>query len=137
MERTALRRDNGEVFVVFERMPGNTFILAQWVGMQSLETVRQGGTYFIHMLQQQACPKLLNSHKDLIGTWTMATEWAEVDWTPQVRALGLRYMAQVLAPGVYGQMSYHQLHPRIEDKLEIRMFGDERSARQWLLQLPI
>jgi hypothetical protein len=136
MERTALARENGDIFVVFERMPGNTFILAQWIGIQSLETVMLGGNHFISMLQQQPCPKLLNSHKELIGTWTMATEWAEQDWTPRVRALGLRYMAQVLAPGVYGQMSYHQLHSRIEDKLEIRMFGDERSARLWLQQLP-
>jgi hypothetical protein len=136
MERTALKQENGVIFVVFERMPGNTFILAQWIGIQSLETVMQGGSHFIRMLEQQACPKLLNSHKELIGTWTMATDWAELHWTPRVRALGLQYMAQVLAPGIYGQMSFHQLHPRIKDKLEISMFGDERSARQWLLQLP-
>jgi hypothetical protein len=45
-------------------------------------------------------------------------------------------MAQVLAPGVYGQMSFHQLHQRIDNQFEIRMFHDLPSAHHWLLQLP-
>ena len=55
---------------------------------------------------------------------------------PIAISLGLRYMAQVLAKGVYGQMSFQQLHQRIGDMLEIKMFDDEASAREWLESLP-
>jgi hypothetical protein len=45
-------------------------------------------------------------------------------------------MAQVLAPGVYGQMSFHQLHQRIGNDFEIRMFETEPEAKEWLMSLP-
>ena len=136
MDKTELRKANGDVFLVAERMPDNAYILAHWVGLQTLETVRQGGTYYIEMLKKQPCAKLLNSHEELIGPWNIANDWIVQEWTPKVQALGLHYMAQVLAPGVYGQMSFHQLHQRISDKWEIKMFENEVSAREWLLALP-
>ena len=136
MERIELKKVNGDVFLEVERMPDNSYILAHWIGLQSLETVKQGGTYYAEMLKNQPCPKLLNSHEELIGPWNIANDWIVQEWTPKVQALGLRYMAQVLAPGVYGQLSFHQLHQRISDKLEIKMFNDKASAREWLLSLP-
>jgi hypothetical protein len=136
MNRTEFKKPNGDVYLVAERMPGNDYILAQWTGRQTLDTVMEGGSHYIKMLRQMPCPKLLNSHKELIGPWDIANDWIVEHWTPKVRALGLRYMAQVLAPGVYGQMSFHQLHQRIDDFFEIKMFENEEAAKEWLLQLP-
>ena len=133
--RKELTKPNGDVFLLAERMLGNTYIFARWTGRQTLETVREGGNYYLEMIKQQPCDKLLNSHTELIGPWDIANDWIVQEWTPKVRALGLRYMAQVLAPGVYGRMSFHQLHQRIDDDFEIKMFEDEESAREWLLQL--
>ena len=135
MERTELKKDNGDVFLLTERMPDNSYILAHWIGLQTLETVKRGGNFYIEMLKKQPCPKLLNSHEELIGPWNVANDWIVQDWTPKVQALGLRIMAQVLAPGVYGQMSFHQLHQRISDKWEIKMFDKESVARDWLISL--
>lgn len=136
MERTELKKDNGDVFLVAERMPDNSYILAHWVGLQTLETVVRGGSFYVQMLKEQHCPKLLNSHEELIGPWNVANDWIVQEWTPTVQALGLRTMAQVLAPGVYGQLSFHQLHQRISDKWEIKMFDKESAARDWLISLP-
>ncbi|PSR56260.1 hypothetical protein AHMF7605_23540 [Adhaeribacter arboris] len=136
MGKIELKKENGDVFLIAERMPDNSYVLAQWIGIQTLDTVRQGGNHYIKMLQNQPCAKLLNSHAELIGPWTVANDWIVQVWTPKVQALGLRYMAQVLAPGVYGQMSFHQLHQRLSNTWEIKMFDDEPSARDWLLSLP-
>jgi hypothetical protein len=136
VERTELRKTNGDVFLEVERMPDNAYILAQWIGLQTLETVKQGGIFYTQMIKQHPCPKLLNSHEELIGPWNVANDWIVEEWTPRVQALGLRYMAQVLAPGVYGQMSFHQLHQRISNKWEIKMFDKVAAAREWLLSLP-
>ncbi|RDC65021.1 hypothetical protein [Adhaeribacter pallidiroseus] len=135
-DKTELKKANGDVFLIAERMPDNSYVLAQWIGLQNIETVMQGGNYYIELLQKQPCPKLLNSHAELIGPWNVANDWIVQAWTPRVRALGLRYMAQVLAPGVYGQMSFHQLHQRISNVWEIKMFDDEPSAQDWLLSVP-
>jgi hypothetical protein len=72
MERTELRRADGEVFLIVERPADNSYILAHWIARQTLDTVRKGGTYYVRMLQKQPCSKLLNSHAELIGPWDIA-----------------------------------------------------------------
>ena|SRR6478736_3584915 len=135
MLRTELRKANGDVFLIAERMPDNSYIHARWIGVQSLETVMRGGELYINMLLENPCEKLLNDHSELIGPWLVATDWIAQEWTPKVRALGLKYMAQVLAPGIYGQLSFHELHQRIDHDFSITMFDDAFSAQHWLSEL--
>lgn len=116
-------------------MSDNCYIHARWIGVQSLETVMRGGELYLKMLEENPCDKLLNDHSELIGPWLVATDWIAQEWTPKVRALGLRYMAQVLAPGIYGQLSFHELHQRIDDEFIITMFDDTASAKAWLAEL--
>lgn len=132
MLRTELKKANGDVFLIAERMPDNAYIHARWIGMQTLETVQAGGKLYIEMLIKQACPRLLNDHSELIGPWLVANDWIVQEWTPKVRALGLHFMAQVLAPGIYGKMSFHELNQRIDNDFHIRMFDDIPAARTWL-----
>ena len=134
--RRELKKPNGDTFLILERMPDNAYILAHWIGRQTLETVIQGGSTYARMIEQKPCNKLLNSHEELIGPWDTANDWIVQEWTPKVMSLGLRYLAQVLAPGVFGQMSFHQLHQQIDDKFDIKMFETEQEAKDWLLQLP-
>lgn len=136
MSKIEIRKDNGDVFITFERKPGNAYLYALWSGVQSIESVKKGGNFYLDRMRELPCSKLLNSHKELIGPWDMANDWIVAEWTPKAIELGLRYMAQVLAPGIYGQTSFHLLHQRIGDYLEIKMFDDEASAREWLLSLP-
>ncbi|KAA9345545.1 hypothetical protein [Adhaeribacter soli] len=135
MARKEFKKANGDIFLIAERMPDNAFIHARWIGIQSVATVMEGGNFYVSMLQKQPCPRLLNDHSELIGPWEVANEWIASDWTPKVRALGLQYMAQVLAPGIYGKMSFHQLHQRIEGQFEIMMFDKEAPARKWLQEV--
>jgi hypothetical protein len=137
MGKIELKKDNGDVFVEFKRVGENSYLQANWIGRQTIETVRQGGSYYIQLLQEQPCSKLLNNHHELIGPWDIANDWIVEEWTPRVRALGLTHLAQVLAPGIYGQMSWHQLHQRIDDRFEIKLFDDEAAARSWLLGLSV
>ncbi|MFB9864771.1 hypothetical protein [Rufibacter immobilis] len=135
MTKAELKKPNGDVFLVAERAADNSYIHAQWVGIQSLDTVMEGGTFYIEMLKQQPCPRLLNDHKELIGPWDIANNWIVQFWTPKVMELGLQYMGQVLAPGIYGKMSFHQLHQRISDQFQIKMFEDVPTAMDWLLRV--
>ncbi|RNI29035.1 hypothetical protein [Rufibacter latericius] len=135
MTKVELKKPNGDVFLIAERTQNNEYIHAQWVGIQTLDTVMQGGTHYIKMLQEQPCPRLLNNHKELIGPWNVANDWIVQFWTPKVMELGLQYMSQVLAPGIYGQMSFHQLHQHIGDKFQIKMFEEVAPALDWLMQV--
>ncbi|MGV3541047.1 MAG: hypothetical protein ACO1OQ_14625 [Rufibacter sp.] len=135
MTKTELKKPNGDTFLIAERATNNEYIHAQWIGRQNLQTVMQGGNHYIKMIEEQPCPKLLNNHQELIGPWDIANDWIVSYWTPRVMELGLRYLSQVLAPGVYGQMSFHQLHQHIGDKFEIKMFDKVEPALQWLLEV--
>ncbi len=135
MTKVELKKPNGDVFLIAERMPDNLYIHAQWIGIQTLDTVMQGGSHYIKMLQEQPCSRLLNNHKELIGPWEVANDWIVSFWTPKVMELGLQYMSQVLAPGIYGKMSFHHLHQHIGDKFQIKMFEDVPPALDWLLNV--
>ena len=128
----SLKRVFGDVYFTAKRMPDNAFILCQWYGLQSVETVMQGGNTYLEMIKEKPCAKLLNSNKEVIGSWDMALEWAENVWTPSVRAAGLRYLAQVVPTGFYSAKTIETLIFRIEGEFEIKTFDDEELAERWL-----
>ena len=137
MPALELKKPSGDIFATLERAPQNTYLYAQWIGRQNLETIQQGGNAFLEAMQTQPCAKLLNSHKELIGPWDVANDWITTVWTPTAISFGLRYMAQILAPGIYGQTSFHMLHQRIGDMLEIKLFDNVEDAKNWLESVAI
>jgi hypothetical protein len=130
------RRADGHVFLTATRDRANGWIHAQWTGIQTMETIQTGGLAYISMLEEEPCMKLLNDHRELIGRFTDANQWIAEVWTPRIMQAGLRYFAQVLAPGVFGQMSMQDLHLRISDQFEIKMFDQLPEAEAWLNSLP-
>jgi hypothetical protein len=135
-QQVKLSKVFGDVYFTAERMPGNTFIYARWYGVQSVETVMKGGYQLLDMMQQKPSAKLLNSNKNVIGSWDMALEWAENEWAPKMRGAGLRYLAQVVPTGIYANLSIESLIQRIDDTFEIRTFPEEAQAEAWLASLP-
>lgn len=130
------RRRDGHVFLTATRDRANDWIHAQWTGVQTLETIQTGGLAYLDMLREEPCLKLLNDHRELIGRFTDANQWIAEVWTPRIMQAGLRYFAQVLAPGVFGQMSMQDLHLRISDQFEIKMFDQLAEAEAWLNSVP-
>lgn len=132
-EQVTLEKVFGDVFFTASRMEGNAFIYAQWFGVQSIETVKEGGYKLLDMVKEQPCSKLLNSNKQVIGSWDMALEWAENEWAPQMRAAGLKYLAQVVPTSIYATLTIQNLLQHIDDTFEIRTFEDDADAEAWLL----
>jgi len=132
MAKTELRKDNGDVFLEIERQPDNSYVFANWIGLQSVETVQEGGKIMLEMMHERPYLKLLNSNKEVVGPWNTANDWVANTWTPQMQAAGLRYLAQVLGPGIYAQMTFKDLYQRIDDVFEIKMFDTNQDAMAWL-----
>ena len=133
MERkVTLKKVFGEEYLQIEVMPGNAFINAQWSGVQSVETVKEGGYKILETIRESGCHKLLNSNKNVIGSWDLALDWAENEWAPAVRKAGLRYMAQVVPSSIYAAMTIESLLPRIDGNFEIRTFEEDKDAEVWL-----
>ena len=125
-------KQNGDLYATLQRV-SDDYLFARWTGIQTMDTIMEGGLVFLDEMRKNPNPKLLNIHKELIGPWDFANDWISQRWIPQAIELGMRYMAQVLAPGIYGQMSFHQLHQRIGDLLEVKLFDSEEQAKEWLM----
>lgn len=130
------RRADGHVYLTATRDRAHGWIHAQWSGVQTLETVQAGGLAYLDMLRNEPCPKLLNDHRELVGRFTFANDWIAQVWTPRIMQAGLRYFAQVLSPGIFGQLSMQDLHQRIGEAFEVRLFGELAEAQAWLSSRP-
>jgi hypothetical protein len=130
------RRPDGHIYLTATRDRANGWIHAEWTGIQTLETIQEGGLAYIDMLRAEPCPKLLNDHRELVGRFVDANDWIAQVWTPRIMQAGLRYFAQVLSPGVFGQLSMKDLHQRISDQFEIKLFGELADAGEWLRSRP-
>jgi len=126
------RRPDGSIYLIAERDRENGWIYARWIGPQTLGTVMEGGLAYVDMLREEPCRRLLNDHTELEGLFTRANDWVAQVWTPLIIQAGLRYFAQVLSRDVFAQISMENLHHRIGDKFEMRLFNNLPAAREWL-----
>jgi hypothetical protein len=134
-EKVELAKVFGDVFFTASREGGNNYIYAQWFGVQSVETVQEGGYKLLEMMKEKPTSKLLNSNKQVVGSWDMALEWAETEWAPQMRAAGLRYLAQVIPTSIFATLTIENLIRKIDEEFEIRTFDEDTAAAAWLLSI--
>ncbi|GAB3194306.1 hypothetical protein ABID22_000264 [Pontibacter aydingkolensis] len=127
-----LKKANGDVFIEIHRAPDNAFLHVNWIGIQSLETIMMGGNQILSMLRVKPCQGLLNSNRELIGSWESAVNWLSYRWAPQAEILGLRNFAHVISPGIYGQWSFDALYPKIKGIFEVQSFLTDDAAKAWL-----
>ena len=111
----------------------NSYILVNWIGIQTLETMMMGANQLLTMLRQQPCHGILNSNKELIGPWDDGALFLGSKWARQAKILGVLHFAQVLAPGIYGQRSFKQFYQFAQQHLQIETFATEAEAEAWLL----
>ena len=133
MDRTELRKTNGDVFFEATREAGNSYILVNWVGLQSLETIMLGANQILNMLRQRPAFAILNSNKELIGPWDEGALFLGNTWAPKARLLGVKNFAHVLAPGIYGKRAVQYFLQSAEKYLQIQTFETDQEAAEWLL----
>ncbi|MGV3540215.1 MAG: hypothetical protein ACO1OQ_10415 [Rufibacter sp.] len=133
MDRKELRKVNGDLYFEAFRVANRPYIYVSWVGIQSLETIVMGGNLILAMLQEKPVKGLINSNKELIGPWEEGIGYLVNKWTPAAKALGLRYFAHLLSPGIFGQKSFNQFRERVQGQLQVKSFEDKDMAEDWLM----
>jgi hypothetical protein len=133
---TTLYRGDGSSYLTVERNESQNWIHARWLGRQTLGTIMDGGLTYVQMLRAAPCPRLLNDHRALVGTFTEANDWIQQVWTPLIITAGLRYFAQVISPDIFSQLSIEDLQQRIGEQLQIQLFDSLEAAQAWLRAQP-
>lgn len=131
-----MKRVFGDVYFTATRIDNGSILYAQWFGVQSEETVKEGGYKLLAMIKEQPYSKLLNCNKNVVGSWDTALDWVETTWTPQMKAAGMRYLAQVIPNSIYLTLTIESLIQRIDKDFEIRVFNNYEDAEAWLLSIP-
>jgi len=124
----------GKTYLVIEHDAEHNWLYNNWQGLLSTDTVMQGCTGVLHLLEATRCPYLLNDNRAVIGSWKQANDWIEREWMPKALGAGLRRFAHIVAPGVFGLASAEEMHLRVGHRFEMRLFEDIGAARQWLLE---
>jgi hypothetical protein len=136
-QQVELRKVFGDVFFTATRLNDSSILYAQWFGVQSVETVKEGGYKLLDLIKETPYTKLLNCNKNVVGSWDMALDWAENTWTPSMRNAGLRYLAQVVPNSIYATLTIETLIQRIDKEFEIRIFEDVEEAEAWLRSVEV
>src|SRR5690349_778606 len=122
MDRNELKKVNGDLFFEVQRKGANSYIFANWIGIQSLEAIMLGTNLVLSMLRKDPCAAILNSNKELIGPWDEGALYMGNRWVREVNALGVIHFAHVLAPGVYGRRSFEKFFQLAQPYLQIEVF---------------
>jgi hypothetical protein len=133
IERKELKKANGDVFFEATRTADNSYILVNWIGIQSIETVMMGASQLLTMLRQRTCVSIVNSNKELIGPWDDGALFMGSTWAIKAQLLGLNNFAQVLAPGIYGQRSFQKFRQLAQTHFQIETFETDAEAIKWLV----
>ena len=114
---------------------GNDVMNVVWVGHQDMHSVKHGGMLMIDYLKRNKCNKVFNDNREVLGTWSEASDWAATTWLPQMEQAGLQYFAWVLSPSAFSQLSAIKSADNSEKSANISFFSDAQQAMDWLVSV--
>ncbi|WP_207431004.1 hypothetical protein [Sabulibacter ruber] len=134
LDKKELRKANGDVFFEAYQLHHQSYIYVNWIGIQSLETMVMGSNHVLSILREKPCKGLLNSNQELIGPWDAAVQYLAYKWAPTASNLGLRWMAHILSPGIYGRKSFDLFKQHLSTSITLKSFEDRTTAEGWLIR---
>jgi hypothetical protein len=117
-------------------------ITASFIGFMSSEQFRAflniGLDYLIEKKQQHDKILWLADTSKHVVQPDKDTTWVANEWNPRALKGGIRHVAFVLPDNVFGNASvkrYADNTVKKKDEMEVQMFGDINSAKQWFKSL--
>ena len=113
----------------------NNWLYLNWIGYISDENGRNATKLFLELLREHQCTSVLNDNREVCGPWgggEAGSKWLQETVFPAAAALGLKYMAHIMAPGIASALMAQDLHQRINGTLTMQLFGNEEKAKAWL-----
>lgn len=124
----------GKVYIsiTFDRQ--FNWIYNNWLGYQSFENVVAGANACLEFIRRYQVSCVLNDNRLVVGPWHHATDWIAKDWTPRAIAAGMKFFAHVVDRQTLAGMSAEEMHQKVGNFFEMRVFDDLQEARVWLQQ---
>ncbi|WP_034256589.1 hypothetical protein [Adhaeribacter aquaticus] len=107
------------------------WIYANWLGFNTVRTVKEGCEDILQALKQYSSDRVLNDNTHVQGIWSGASEWVAVDWFPRMRDAGMKWFGWVYSPSVFSQLSTDKTLNHTNEGF-VKTFYDYEHAAQWL-----
>ncbi|RNI26130.1 hypothetical protein [Rufibacter latericius] len=125
-----------DTFISIEYNQEQNYLLANWTGFQTKQSVQEGCERILDSMGQFNCYKVLNDNTNVQGIWSSAAEWVGADWFPRMRQAGMVSFAWVYSPSMFSRLSTDKSLRFTYDTTGIELFDQVEDAAQWLASFP-
>ena len=126
---TLLYKDD---FITIKYDKTNNCLVTARQGYPNVDAVKNSLNKTLGYIQQYKCNKIISDMRSIKGTWTASNEWIGKEWMPKAIAAGLKYVAYVYPPDVFGQFALQDLIKK-NSQYSLQIFKDPQEARSWVL----
>jgi PAS domain S-box-containing protein len=103
-----------------------------WNGYQDLITVQHGCLKILEMLDRHKVSSVINDNRDVLGTWSDASDWVGQVWFPMMEKAGLHKFAWIYSLAAFSQLSAKKAADLNHGKVQIKFFSDLDEAKSWI-----
>jgi hypothetical protein len=108
------------------------WLYVDWIGEQTVESIKEGCEQLLLLLKAERTHKLLNDNTRVTNIWSDAAEWIATDFAPRCAYAGLEYVAWVYSPDQFSRLSADEVMERHITSTVTIAFDDIEAASQWL-----
>ncbi len=108
-----------------------------WKGFQNMETMQKGCMLILEMLTNNNCYKIVNDNRNVLGTWSEASEWVGEKFFPMMEKSGIKYFAWVFSPSVFSRLSAKKSVDMAVGNIITQFFTDKAKAEEWINSRPV
>lgn len=135
MNKLVIKNHMDRAICEMEYDVNENWIQVKWQGYANLEAIKSWGESYLIMLEETACPYLLNDDSKSSGPWSSAIEWIQTYLLPKAIEKGVRYYAHILSENDFAVLSSRELNSKIAGTLEIGSFNNVKEAKIWLIDM--
>lgn len=118
--------------VTISNNPSHKRIELDWTGFQNFDTVQKGCLRALEMITVHKCTSVLNDNRNVLGTWSEASDWAGEVFFPMMEKEGIKRLAWIFSPSVFSQLSAKKSIDVDVSNITTQFFTDDKEARKWL-----
>lgn len=121
-----------EKSIVIEYDSKNHWLEADWVGYQTVDSVKNSCERMLEFLKEYKCEKVVNNNTHVTGIWSGASVWVGRDWFPRMAAAGLKYFAWIYSESAFSRLSTNESLRNLQNKEIAKTFESIEEGRRWL-----
>ncbi|WP_374949180.1 ATP-binding protein [Mucilaginibacter sp.] len=103
-----------------------------WTGFQDFDSVQKGCIKMLEIIKTNKVNRILNDNRQVLGTWSEASDWVGTEFFPMIEEDGVVYLAWIFSGSVFSQLSAKKSMDVAVGEITTQFFTDINLAEQWL-----